>query len=106
MKSAIIIFLLTFYALGRRPSIYYWREHSGLEIDLIIEKVNQLITLEIKSGMTFSMSMLSGLQKLKQTITDLSVQSLLIYGGEEQCNIHDTSIASWRNFVPFIIKAP
>jgi predicted AAA+ superfamily ATPase len=91
--------------LGRRPAIYYWREHSGLEIDLVIKKDNRLIALEAKSGMTISLNMLSGLQKIKKTITDLPVQSLLIYGGDESHNIHDTSIASFRNFVSLIVDA-
>lgn len=94
----------SFYALGRRASLYYWREHSGVEIDLIIETANQLIALEAKSGMTMSTNMFDGLQKLKQTITDLPVKNLLIYGGEESRNIHDISIITWRNFVPYVVE--
>ena len=92
----------TFYAFGKRPSLYYWREHSGLEIDLLIEKAGQLITLEAKSGMTVTSEQLSGLQKIINTITDIPLQSLLIYGGEESRKINTINILPWRHFIDFL----
>ncbi len=90
----------TFYARGKRPSLYYWREHAGLEIDLLIEKADQLITLEAKSGMTISLDQLSGLQKIRQTITDTPVQSLLIYAGDTVKTVQKIHILPWRDFIP------
>ena len=86
----------SFYANGVQPSVYYWREHAGLEVDLLIEKSNQLIAIEAKSGMTFIPSQLDGLQKLSKTIMDLSFKGLLIYGGEDGHRIGGTTILSWR----------
>lgn len=86
-------------ALGKRPSIYYWREHSGIEVDLLIERPQDLIALEAKSGMTIHLEHLSALQKLQHTIKDCPMQSFLIYGGEDPRRIHQTQILSWRNFV-------
>ncbi len=92
----------TFFALGKQPSLYYWREHSGLEIDLLIERADQLIALEAKSGMTIGLEQLSGLQKLQRTITDMPLQSLLIYAGETGKTINKTLILPWRDFVSYI----
>lgn len=89
----------TFYALGRRPSLYYWREHSGLEIDLLIEKADQLIALEAKSGMTITLEQLSGLQKIHNTITDTPLQRALVYGGEDSKKMNTIHILPWRHFI-------
>ena len=92
----------TYYALGRRPSLYYWREHSGLEIDLLIEKTDRIITLEAKSGMTITNEQFSGLQKIRNTITDVPLQSLLVYGGEESRHINTIRIVPWHCFTEFV----
>jgi hypothetical protein len=67
-----------------------------LEVDLLIEKSNQLIAIEARSGMTFIPSQLDGLQKLSKTIMDLSFRVLLVYGGEDDHKIEDITILSWR----------
>jgi uncharacterized protein len=36
-----------------KSNLYYWRSQDGVEIDLIMEKNNELIPIEIKSGKTF-----------------------------------------------------
>lgn len=92
----------SFYATGKQPSVYYWREHAGLKVDFLIEKSNQLIAIEAKSGMTFTPNQLDGLQKLNKTISDTPLKNLLIYGGDDHQTIGGIKILSWRNFVPAI----
>ncbi len=88
-----------FYAVAKRAPIYYWREHGGLEVDLLVEKSDQLFAFEAKSGMTINVEQLSGLQKLQNTITDCPLRSLLIYGGDITRKINNIDILSWRNFI-------
>ena len=48
---------------GKRPSVYYWRESNGVEIDCIIERGgNTIDALEIKAGQTFSADYLRNLR--------------------------------------------
>jgi predicted AAA+ superfamily ATPase len=89
----------SFYNAGKQPSLYYWREHAGFEIDLLIEKSNQLIAVEAKSGMTITPDQLAGLEKLGATITDTTIKKILVYGGNDSKKIHHTKILSWRDFV-------
>jgi len=45
------------------PSVYYWRESNGVEIDCIIERsYNDTIAFEIKSGQTFNKDYLRNLK--------------------------------------------
>lgn len=37
---------------GEEPNLFFWRDHHGNEIDIIIEEGEKLIPIEIKSGKT------------------------------------------------------
>ena len=37
-----------FMALGRKPDLYFWRSHDGLEVDLLIVINGKLHPIEIK----------------------------------------------------------
>jgi uncharacterized protein len=89
----------TNFASGTRPALYYWREHAGLEVDVLLEQAGQLITLEAKSGQTIIPNQLKGLTKLKQTITDIPVQTYVVYAGDMTKTLGGTHILSWRDFV-------
>lgn len=92
--------VMKFYSgLGRKAPIYYWREHSGLEIDLLVEQPHQLIALEAKSGMTLSIEQLSGLKKIASIITDMPLKTVLVYGGEDEKMVNHTNILPWHDFV-------
>lgn len=92
----------SFHAIGKRIPIYFWREHAGLEVDLLLEKSNELVAFEIKSGMTLALDQMVGLQKLQATITDIPIRSLLVYGGESRKIINKISVLSWRDFISTI----
>lgn len=42
----------TFTHGGRRPELYFWRSHDGLEVDLLVPLGGKLIPIEIKSTAT------------------------------------------------------
>jgi uncharacterized protein len=42
----------TFAHDGRRPELYFWRSHDGLEVDLLVPLAGKLIPIEIKSTAT------------------------------------------------------
>lgn len=79
----------------RTPPLFFWRDRTGREIDLIIEEAGALFPVEIKSGMTVSSDMLDGLRWW----TDLSGQSTaratLVYGGSEFQTRHGIAVRPW-----------
>lgn len=96
----------TSFASGKRPALYYWREHAGLEIDLLIEQADKLVALEAKSGQTITPNQLLGLKKLQQTMSDITVKPLLVYAGDEEKNLGNIQLVSWRNFVSELYVTP
>jgi predicted AAA+ superfamily ATPase len=86
---------------GRRPSVFYWRESNGLEIDCIIEKENnEIIALEIKGGQTFNKNYLKNLKYFPQI--NQPIQKKLIYTGDQNLSFADIQIIAWNEFPEFL----
>lgn len=50
----IVDFLKSRYNKGKPNNLYFWRDSLGTEIDLLVEKANSLLPIEIKSGQTIT----------------------------------------------------
>ena len=90
----------SFYNTGKRPSLYFWRDNSGNEIDCLTESGQELIPIEIKSGMTISCDWLKGIRYFQKLTGNVKPEnSFIIYGGYENQKRSDCNIVSWKNSV-------
>lgn len=82
---------------GQRSNLYFWRESSGNEIDVLIDEGLRQIPIEIKSGQTIHSDWLKGL-KYWQTLTkQTNENAYVIYGGDEVQNRSEgIVIQSWK----------
>ena len=82
---------------GQRSNLYFWRESSGNEIDVLIDEGLRQIPIEIKSGQTINSDWLKGL-KYWQTLTKQSTgNSYVIYGGDDiQNRSEGIIIQGWK----------
>jgi predicted AAA+ superfamily ATPase len=79
----------------RTPPLFFWRDRTGHEVDLLIEKATLLYPVEIKSGNTMSPDMLDGLlwwAKLAGLPPDAAT---LIYGGDDAFTRNKVSVRPW-----------
>ncbi len=84
---------------GERPKLYFWRESNGIEIDVLLEKGNKLIPIEIKSNQTFKSSFLSNINKVIKLPKARQWESgFAVYGGDDSYG----NIISWRNLNKFL----
>jgi len=82
---------------GKRPSVYYWRESNGVEIDCIIEQGNNEISaLEIKGGQTFTIDYMKNLRNFAKYEDGLKINKAIVYAGEQSTNIKDVQLIPWR----------
>ena len=79
---------------GQRSNLYYWRERSGSEIDILIEQASQVIPVEIKTATTFSNDYLKGINYWKKLNPDIK-NAYLVYTGKSS-EIDNTSIINWK----------
>ena len=90
--------LKTRFNHGVDPQMFFWRDHSGLEIDLIIERGNRLQPLEIKTGETFNLSWLKNLNAWYLLAKAKSTKPTLCYGGNWSGIRSDVHIHNWHQF--------
>lgn len=82
--------------LGERPDFYFWRDNHGHEIDVLFERHNALIPVEIKSGKTIRNDFLKGINYWKEL--SRVENAFVVYAGEKsQKRSDDTTLLSWKN---------
>jgi len=86
---------------GKHPSLYYWRESNGTEIDCIIEKGNnEILAIEIKAGETFNTDYIKNL--LKFPSGKHNIEKRLIYSGDHSTQISGIQLTGWNDFQVFL----
>ena len=83
------------YNAGNSDALFYFRDSNGNEVDLLLEKNEQLIPVEIKSSVKYDRHFLKGInwwQRLTHTNG-----GMLIYTGAQKSTAHDdVGILNWR----------
>jgi hypothetical protein len=81
---------------GERPAFSFWRDSNGNEVDLIVERDNKLMPIEIKSGKTLSRDSFAGLEKWCALAGDMGMMPSLIYGGSEVYQHKGIRVLGWK----------
>ena len=69
---------------GRRKEIYYFRDHQGLEVDLVVPTGDRALTLiEAKASRTVTPAMAEPLVRLGRAISRYNVTSLVVHQGAD-----------------------
>lgn len=103
------------YNLELLPSIYFWRDLSGNEIDCIIDEGNIIVPVEIKASKTVISNFFKNSEywqaltaaPAKTTKTKTKNNFYVIYGGDENQNWPNGKALSWSkigNLIQTIIK--
>lgn len=80
--------------------LYFWRDKTGREIDLIIDKTTEFIPVEIKSGKTIQNEFFKNLRYLLKLSGEK--QGIIIYAGDtNQRRSEGINILSWNNYKSF-----
>ncbi|MCP4715666.1 MAG: ATP-binding protein [Deltaproteobacteria bacterium] len=69
--------------VAETPPLYFWRDKTGNEIDLIVEQGTKLLPIEIKSSRTFSTDFVTGLEKWCRLKGNDCESGFVVYGGDE-----------------------
>lgn len=71
------------YNSGRRGNLHFYRDSSGLEIDLIYPLAGRHLPIEIKAGHTVTSSQTAALEKFGSLFSDETADPILVHGGED-----------------------
>ena len=81
---------------GLSPSLYFWRDKTGHEVDVIVEADEHLIPIEIKSGKTINTDYFKNL-KYWNHLSGMTKSILIYTGDQEQTRSDGTQIINWKN---------
>lgn len=82
---------------GQSDDIYYWRDKTGNEVDVLADKAGKLTAMELKAGETVSHDFFKGLDYFS-ALHNKTSQKLLIYGGkQEQKRSDGTMVKPWNS---------
>ncbi|MFA6244681.1 MAG: ATP-binding protein [Candidatus Hydrogenedentales bacterium] len=87
------------YNRGVEPYLYFWRDSTGNEVDLILDWKDRLLPVEIKSGETVADDFFKGLEYWCGLEKEQSGQPALVYGGDVSYKRHGMNVYSWRDWV-------
>ena len=80
---------------GLPSNLYFWRDREGHEVDVLVEKADTLVPIEIKSGQTVNADSFRGLDYWNQCNESESLPSWLVYGGREKHTRRTTAVLGW-----------
>ena len=88
----------SFFNKGLPHPLYFWRDRSGNEIDLLIEHGDRLQPVEIKSGQTLNRNFFNGIRKWMRPAGSAAIKPTLIYGGDESVMYKDINAVPWHSW--------
>lgn len=80
--------------LGLSPELYHWRDSSGVEIDLLVERAQSLFPIEAKAGRTIAADWLRPLERYLEWSG--AARGALVYGGEGSRQRGRVAVVGWR----------
>lgn len=86
------------YNHGERETLYFYRDKTGREIDLIREDNGKIEAIEIKSGNTFNTDYLRNIRYLKSIIKDKLVKSGVVYSGKSEFLKDEEGVINFKNY--------
>ncbi len=88
-----------YYHQGKEPDVYFWRDSTGREVDVIIELGAEQIPVEIKSGQTIAGEMFAGLEFWRSLPGQESCRPVLVYGGQESYMRQGVAVTGWPQWM-------
>jgi len=84
------------YNQGLPSNLYFWRNNTGDEVDVVIEQGEKLMPVEIKSSQTFTSDFLAGLHKWTRLAGAAALPPVLVYGGDDNMIRQGVTVQSWK----------
>lgn len=76
-----------------RPEIHYWRTHSGLEVDFVIEQGRRLLPIEVKSAARVRLADTKGLVAFLEEHPKAAPFGIVLYRGSEMTMLTQRIVA-------------
>jgi hypothetical protein len=86
------------YNQGLTSDMYFFRDHAGCEVDLLINEAGVLHAIEIKSGATPNADYFRNLQKFAKTAGARCRSQHVVYAGDDEFVQNGIDVHGWKRF--------
>jgi len=90
---------------GSRPEQFFFRDRAGLEVDLLVDRGDGMLAVEIKAGATVAADFLRPLARLavawKTDLERKPLEPVLVYGGEAAQRRSGAPVVPWAGVADF-----
>lgn len=84
--------------IGEEINLFYWRDKSGREIDIIIDEAGKLLPVEIKSGKTITQDFFKNIEYWNNL--SLQKEAIILFGGTtSQQRSNGSRVVNWRKAI-------
>lgn len=83
---------------GKDPNLYFYRDKSQKEVDLLHTQGNEVYAYEIKSAQTFHKEFFKGIDYLKKLFGDRLTRTAVIFDGKDELQTEQNGIYNFRHF--------
>jgi len=80
---------------GEESDLYFWRDSTGHEIDLLLDLGQRLIPIEVKSGMTIASDFFQGLDYWRRLSGQPEAPGALVYAGDRAYRKQGIVVHPW-----------
>ncbi|MYH01541.1 MAG: ATP-binding protein, partial [Nitrospira sp. SB0675_bin_23] len=84
-----------FAAIRRDPPLFFWRDATGHEIDVLIDTGERIIPVEVKSGQTVAGDAVDTLAWWTSIPSNPNQGGVLVHGGEENFDFKGFRVLPW-----------
>jgi predicted AAA+ superfamily ATPase len=81
---------------GLTSNAYFWRDRSGHEVDLLLERGSTVVPIEVKSGQTVAPDFFTGLRRFRELAGAEADRPWVVYGGEQGQSRGEAEVLPWR----------
>jgi len=96
--------LKKYFNSGLPPSMYFWRDSTGNEIDCVLEIADKLTLLEVKSSSTFHDDFLKNIRLFKKIAGSLVQQQIVVYTGDRMMEYNECKVIPWFELSDHLIQ--
>ena len=83
------------YNSGLSANLFFWRDRTGNEVDILVDQGEDLIPVEIKSGRTLTQSYFKGLHRWSKLAGKAANNPSLVYAGDKTRTWQGIHVLPW-----------
>jgi predicted AAA+ superfamily ATPase len=95
---AVVELLKQHWNQGFPMNAWFWQDHTGREIDLLVQDGTTFLAYEVKSGQTFNASFFNNLIYWQSLSGAKPEHCAVLYGGDQSLNTSNGRLIAWRDW--------